>query len=240
MNLIANNSVIVSVAEEGIDFAYYADAINFFKSTSDFWMQAEYMLPYKFINSPFTITVVGQSDDYTLQVGELKYNFFNTITLALPADSLVGRKIDLTVLGADGSSVGQTSIAFAHYLVFIYIFISSLVSMNKTLDKYRMGRYLLANVSYPDMLENRFGKLASFMRESPLDFLEYQDQLFQLYASFMQQPGTMQGFSQMIGLLHYQGFIEPKLEAWTLPLGYTLLPDLSHWVVDYSNSSGSI
>lgn len=231
MILYNRNNIVIKIENEGIDYPLYDSVMNFFKA-SQFLMTSDFILPYRFVDVDVVIEVEGEAGvDYTLQVGDLAYNFTESISISIPPQNLVSRIVNIEVL-QDGVMVAGVGVAFTYYIVFAYVFIYVMNEMQTTLDQYKYARYSLANTFYSEWLENHFGKMSEFIREEPWSFDEYREDLVQWMDSFMKYPVIRQGYIQLINLLWYKNYNLEKLKAWRISPGYTLLPTIDKWVVD--------
>ena len=231
MILYDRNNIEIRIENEGIDFPLYDSVMSFFKS-SQFLMTSDFVLPYRFIDTDVVIEVDGESGiDYVLQVGDLSYNFTESISIAIPPGNLESRIVNIGVI-QDGEVVAAVGVAFTYYVVFAYVFVYVMSELQVTLDQYKYARYSLDNTLYPEWLERHFGKMAEFIREEPWTFDEYRNNLVQWMDSFMKYPAIRQGYVQLVNLLWFKDWNLEKLKAWRVSPGFTLLPTIDKWVID--------
>lgn len=231
MELFNSNNITINISEGTIDFELYANAVNFFQA-SGFYMKSNYILPYKFIDGSVHLDVSGEAGvNYSLTVGDLKWDFLTSMSIALPMENIAGNVVDITVR-VGNSTLGGVSIAFTHYMVFVYVFIYMLGELFQTLDQYSFSKFIIDNDRYPSILENHFGKLAGFSRETIWASDEYREKLAQWVDSFSKYPAMKKGIIQLLGVLGYQGFIQSKAESWVFIPGYNLMPTPDKWVIE--------
>lgn len=228
MELYSNSSITIEIADAGIDTGLYTTMMEFFQS-SNFYMKANFIIPYKFVGGDVVLEITGQtSHNYTVVLGDLTWNFTTSISVTLPPENLRGNKMDLFVY-ENGSIIGSTTIAFAHYAVYIYVFVYAMQEVLLQQDRYRYGRYLKDNDRYADTMEDHWGKLTDFSREAPADAAEYREQLMQWVDSFTKYPAIKKGIVQLMNLQLCKLFTAPKLNAWRLSLGYNRVPTIDRW-----------
>jgi hypothetical protein len=226
MNVITTSSITLKIEDEVLDSTNYQDQVDFYKLRR-FYKTADFVIPY--FRDGVTVIAEGEAGvDYKVDIGDLSFDFTESMSMFLPASTMESRVIDVAIY-KEGTYLSGTSIAFVHYILFAYVTYKILLELLEDAREVKESRYLLDNEDFPEGFETVWGRLYGIGRFDTWSFEEYKDIITQIVSIF--KMPVEKSLREAITGLGYKLFAEDVSKVWRWSPGFNRISN-DNWEIE--------